>query len=365
MKLMGMKEKSIKSLLSSKKFEKKVLELTQQLLTDSIICIDSHTGGEPTRLVVGGLPEICGDKIIEKTNFFAENFDYIRTTLTAEPRAHKPMHALMLCPPSSDDANFGLIISCALGYLDMCGHGLIGAVTSVLEAGIVHSTEPETKLIVETPAGDIEVFARISQSKVDSVVFRNQPAFVFERDLKVRIDSLGKFNVDVSYGGNWYVVVDAKKTGIEMNVKNLNKLRKASKLILEAVNDRIRVEHPLSRSVEKISQIVFMGPPKNPKANGMNLITSSELGFDRSPCGTGSSAKMAVLHSRGELNLNEDYVHESCVTGSLFSSRLVEKKKMGLFDAVVPEIEGSAYITGINHIIVDPRDPLRYGFYLE
>ncbi|MFC1803384.1 proline racemase family protein [Thermoproteota archaeon] len=349
----------------SERFEKHSIEQAEKLLAGTIVCIDSHTGGEPTRLVVGGLPPIHGDNIIEKSRYFAKNYDYIRTTLTAEPRAHKAMHALILCPPSSQKADFGLIITCALGYLNMCGHGLIGAVASVLETGIITPKEPETKVIVETPAGNMEVLAQISEGKVECVTFRNQPSFVYKQDLELDVNSFGHFTVDVAYGGNWYVVVNAADVGMELNIENLDGLGQASRLILEAVNARISADHPLLGPAGEIPQLVFMGPPKNPQANGLNLITSEALGFDRSPCGTGSSAKMAVLYARGELPLNQDYIHESATTGSLFRGRLVEKTKLGKIEAVVPEIAGSAYITAIKHIVIDPRDPLKYGFTIE
>lgn len=348
-------------------FEERAIGLTQKLLRarDSIVCIDSHTGGEPTRLVVGGLPLIKGDNITEKSNFFAENYDYLRTTLTAEPRGRKAMHAFVLCPSSTDEADFGVIIMCALGYLGMCGHGLIGTVASVIEAGIVEAVEPITQVAVETPSGLMKVRAEVSGGKVEGVTFRNQPSFVYKEDLEIEVDKFGKLKVDVAYGGNWYVVVDVEQIGLEISVENLEQFAEVNDLILEAVNASIPAEHPQLGPAGEIPQLVFMGPAKNPEADGMNLITSKALGYDRSPCGTGSSAKMAVLHAKGKLKLNEEYVHESGTTGSLFRSRLVEETKVGSIDAVVPEITGFAYITGINFIVIDPRDSLRHGFYID
>jgi proline racemase len=354
-------------LTSHKTFEARAVKLTQELLhaRDSIVCIDSHTGGEPTRLVVGGLPEIKGDDVTAKSRFFEENYDYLRTTLTAEPRAHKAMHAFALCPPSTDEADFGVIIMCALGYLGMCGHGLIGTVASVIEAGIVEAVEPVTHVVVETPSGLMQVRADVSSGKVEGVTFRNQPSFVYVQDLEIDIAKYGELTVDVAYGGNWYVVVDVEQLGLEINIENLNKLGEANNLILAAVNASVSAEHPKLGPAGEIPQMVFVGPPKNPEANSMNLITSEALGYDRSPCGTGSSAKMAVLHAKGRLKLHEEYVHESGTTGSLFRSRLVEETKLGGINAVVPEITGFAYVSGINYITMDPRDSLRHGFYVE
>ncbi|GAF92745.1 unnamed protein product, partial [marine sediment metagenome] len=283
-----------------------------------------------------------GDDITEKSKFFEENYDYLRTTLTAEPRAHKAVHAFILCPPSTHEADFGVIVACALGYLGMCGHGLIGTVASVIEAGIVEAVEPVTHVTVETPSGLMKVRADVSNGKVEGVTFRNQPSFVYKEDLEIEVDKFGKLKVDVAYGGNWYVVADVEQMGLEISVENLDKFGQANNLILKAVNASIAAEHPELGPAGEIPQMVFVGPSKNPEANSMNLITSEALGYDRSPCGTGSSAKMAVLHAKGKLKLNEEYVHESGTTGSLFGSRLVEETKVGPIDAVVPEITGFA-----------------------
>ncbi|MEE9541668.1 MAG: proline racemase family protein [Candidatus Bipolaricaulota bacterium] len=352
-----------------RRFEERALKLTEQLVRgrESIVCIDSHTGGEPTRLVIGGFPEIKGSNIGEKSQFFERNYDHLRTVLTAEPRGRKAMHALVLCPPSTAEGDFGLIIMCALGYLGMCGHGLIGAVATAIEVGIIEGVEPVTRVVVETPSGEMRVRANVIDGKVENVTFRNQPSFVFKQDLEIEIETYGRLNVDVAYGGNWFAVVDAEQLGVELSNANLDKLGRANNLILNAVNSQISVNHPIlgPGAGETIDQMVFMGPPRNPIADSMNLTTSDALGFDRSPCGTGSSAKMAVLHAKGRLGLNEDYVHESATTGSLFRGRLVKETQVGSIDAVIPEITGSAYLAGVYHTLVDPRDSLKDGFLVS
>ena len=351
--------------VAQKGFQISAPRLPQEWLRDAIVCIDSHTGGEPTRLVVSGIPEISGDSAREKTRFFADSLDHLRTTLTGEPRAHQAMHALVLCPATSNEADFGVIIMCALGYLDMCGHALIGAVTTVLEAGIIKADEPETVVIVETPAGIMRTRAHVVNGKVLSVTFRNQPAFVYKRDLEVCVEPFGNLNVDIAYGGLWYVIVDADQVNISLDISNLDRLSHASRSILKAVNSAVVAEHPILGPAGDLPQLLFTGPPTNPEADGKNFNMSTELGFDRSPCGTGSSARMAVLHAGGVLGLNREYVHESAATGGLFRGRLVEKVKVGSIEAVVPEITGRAHITGVNHIITDPDDPLRHGFYVS
>jgi proline racemase len=233
---------------------------------------------------------------------------------------------------------------------------------TAIEVGIVDPVEPVTHVVVETPSGEMRVRADVVDGKVEGVTFRNQPSFVLKQDLEIEIETYGRLNVDVAYGGNWFAVVDAEQLGIELSKANLDKLGKANNLILKAINKCVSVKHPILGPGGPIGQMLFMGPAKNAQAHSMNLVTSKALGYDSSPCGTGSSAKMAVLYAKDKLRLNEEYVHESCTTGSLFRSRLVEETKVGSIDAVVPEITGSAYITGINYILVDSRDPLKDGF---
>ena len=234
--------------VAEKGYQIRATKLPQEWLRDAIVCIDSHTGGEPTRLVVGGIPEISGDNVREKTRFFADYLDHLRTTLTGEPRAHQAMHALVLCPATSDEADFGVIIMCALGYLDMCGHALIGAVTSVLEAGIIKAAEPETVVTVETPAGIMRTRAHVVNGKVLSVTFRNQPAFVYKQDLEVCVEPFGKLNVDIAYGGLWYVIAKADQVSIALDPSNLDRLSHASRSILKAVNSAILAETPHPRA---------------------------------------------------------------------------------------------------------------------
>lgn len=339
------------------------LTLPSTLIQNAIVCIDSHTAGEPTRLAIRGVPEIPGRDIVEKTGFFRDNLDYLRSTLTGEPRGHAPMHAAILTPSKSSGVDFGLILMSALGYLDMCGHALVGAVACAVELRLVKAEEPLTRLTIETGAGNINVIAGVSGGRVQSVTFRNQPSFVYRADLVVEVDTLGALTVDIAYGGLWYVIVERNQLGLEIELGNLVELRRISSLILEEVNRNISVRHPEAGESEKVSQLLFTGPPANPRANGMNLVTSKELGFDRSPCGTGSCAKMSLLFDRGDITLGEEYIHES-VIGTLFHGRLVEKTQVGSVNAVIPEITASAHVTGLNYILIDPHDPLRHGFYL-
>lgn len=351
--------------VTNKNFPGRTIEIPAELLEGAITCVDSHTGGEPTRLVIGGMPVIEGDTIREKNQYFKDNCDYLRTTLTGEPRAHAAMHAAIYLPPSTPEADFGLLFTCALGTIDMCGHALIGSVASGIESGVIPAQEPVTKLTIETPAGIMKISARVSGGKVETVTFRNQPSFAYKHNVELEVETLGKLNVDIAYGGNWYAIVDTKQLDFEISVENLPKFSDATRRILAAVNATIEAKHPNRDEAENIPQLLFMADPTNAAANGKNLVTSVELGFDRSPCGTGSSAKMGLLYSRGDLKLNEDYIHESGIVGTTFSSRLVEAQRVGEFDAAVPEITGTAYITAVKQIIIDPRDPLKHGFYTQ
>ena len=351
--------------VTNKNFPGLKIKIPAQLLEETITCVDSHTGGEPTRLVIGGMPLVKGNTIREKKQYFTEHYDHLRTTLTGEPRAHAAMHAAIYLPPCTEETDFGLLFTCALGNIDMCGHALIGSVVSGIEAGVIIAEEPETKLIIETPAGIMKVTVHISKGKVENVTFRNQPSFAYKCNLELDVVNLTRLKVDIAFGGNWYVIVDSSQVGIDICVENLPKFAEATKNILATVNSEVEAKHPDRDKAEKIKQLLFMAAPTNPAANGKNLVTSLELGFDRSPCGTGSCAKMSLLYARGELNLNEKYVHESGIVGTMFSSQLVEAQKVGEFDAVVPEITGTAYITSVNQIIIDPRDPLKHGFYIS
>ncbi len=332
----------------------------------SILCIDSHTGGEPTRTVISGLPEIKGNTISEKSGYFKKNLDEYRSLLIMEPRAHKQMHAMIICPPCTPEGDFGLFVVCALGYLGMCGHGLIGAVVSVLEARITKPVEPITELKVETPAGIMSVEAEYKNGKVGGVTFKNSPSFVFAEDVKIDTPSFGSMQVDVAYGGNWYVVVDAEKHDLELNKEKLSIIGEANNEVLLAVNKIVKPLHPELGKLDKlIDQVVFYGPSKRDDADTMNLITSEALGYDRSPCGTGSSAKMAVLHKKGILKTGESYTHESCITGAIFKSRIIEEIQLGSIKGIIPEITGFAYLSSINNIVMDERDELRFGFKVD
>jgi len=329
----------------------------------SILCIDSHTGGEPTRTVVSGLPEIKGTTISEKLDYFKKNLNKYSSLFIMEPRAHKQMHATIVCPPCTPEGDFGLVIVCALGYLGMCGHGLIGAVVSVLEAGIIKPVEPITELKVETPSGIMSVEAEYKNGKVGGVTFKNSPSFVFAEDVKIDTPSFGRMQVDVAYGGNWYVVINAEKHDLELNKDKLSIIGEANNEILSAINKIVVPLHPELGKLDKpIDQVVFYGPPKREDADTMNLISSEALGYDRSPCGTGSSAKMAVLHKKGILKTGEPYTHESCITGAVFKSRVLEEVQLGSIKGIIPEITGFAYLSSINNIVMDERDELRFGF---
>ena len=337
------------------------LQLPADWIKDAILCIDSHTAGEPTRVALAGVPVAPGRNVREKAAFLGENADHIRRTLTGEPRGHAATHAVVPVEPTSADADLGLIFMSPMGFHHMCGHALIGAVTTLLEVGVLESTEPVTDLLLETGAGMIEVRARVSEGRVMDVTFRNRPAFLYE-SLDVSVDSIGQIPVAVAYGGLWYVIVHADRVGLGLELENLDELRRVSLLIRSAVNECLVVRHPHLGTADRIPQLLFMGDAVDSQADGRNLVTSSELGFDRSPCGTGSCAKMALLYAVGELGLHEDYVHESIV-GGLFRGRLVEEVTVGSLQAVIPEITGSAFVTSIHQVVVDPRDPLGHGFF--
>ncbi len=331
--------------------------------SNAIFCVDSHTAGEPTRVVMGGLPSIPGSTLADKTKYFSSHLDHFRRTLTGEPRGHAPVHSAVVLQSTLPEADFSLIIMSALGYSAMCGHLLIGTVTSLLEMGNYPMKEPCTELAVETLAGLMRIKAEIESGRVKNVTFQNQPSYAAMRDLYLKTGSYGNIWVDISYGGMWYVIVDVDQIGLQIELENVTALKHAGTFIRNAVNNHLNQLPDKTGLPEHIPQLLFTGKPKQKQADGRNFVTSRELGFDRSPCGTGSCAKMALLYARGELGIEQPYLHESIVD-TTFTGRIVAETHNGCVSTVIPEITGSAFITGIYQILIDPMDPLKHGFFV-
>ena len=301
---------------------------------------------------------------MEKMTHLKENMDWIRTSLMFEPRGHDIMSGVILTEPTHAEADIGVIFIETTGYLPMCGHDTIGVCTALVETGMVEVEQPVTHIVLDTPAGLTRVRVDVENGKAKGVTFRNIPSFVLAEDAEVDVPGFGKLIMDVAYGGNVYAILPADAVGLEIRPENARKVIDIGRRIKAAVNAQVTIRHPEKDFINECTHVEFYGKPTSPEAHLKNTVFFAESGIDRSPCGTGTSAKLAVMHTKGELKLNQEYVHESII-GSIFKARIVEETRVGPFSAIVPEVTGSAHIMGINQLFIDPDDPHGKGFLLS
>lgn len=330
----------------------------------TIQAIDSHTAGEATRIVVGGIPNIKGNTMPEKKQYLEDHLDHIRTAIMLEPRGHNDMFGSVMTQPCDPDADFGIIFMDGGGYLNMCGHGSIGAMTVAVETGVVPMEEPVTKVVMEAPAGIIKGDVKVENGKVQSVSIFNVPAFLYKKDQEVELPGVGKVKFDISFGGSFFAIVHASQLGLKIEPKNAAKLTDMAMELRDIINRDIEIQHPTLEHIKTVDLVEIWDEPTNEKATYKNVVIFGQGQVDRSPCGTGTSAKLATLHARGELKEGEKFVYES-ILGTLFEGEIVGTTKVGEFDAVLPKITGSAYMTGFNNFLIDEDDPVKYGFILK
>ena len=325
--------------------------------------VDSHTEGMPTRVITGGLGPLPGDSMQERRLYFERHLDDLRLLLMREPRGHSAMSGAFLQPATRPDADWGVLFVEVSGCLPMCGHGTIGVATVLVETGMVEVTEPETRIRLDTPAGLVEVAVAVSGGRAERVTLRNVPAFVSALDAEVEVDALGgPVRYDMAYGGNFYALVPAASIGLDPVPANSAELIARGLAIAEAINASAEPVHPLDAAIRGCKHVVFHAPGED-GANARNATAIHPGWLDRSPCGTGTSARMAALHARGELALGQEFVNESII-GSRFTGRLVDEVSLGTTPAVVPEVSGRAWITGMAQYLLDPTDPFPAGFAL-
>jgi len=329
----------------------------------SIFAIDSHTMGEPTRVVIAGIPSIPGNSMMEKKIYLEKELDYVRKLLMLEPRGHSGMFGSTLTQPVNPSADLGVVFMDTGGYLNMCGHGVIGTVTVALEMGFISMKKPITEVILDTPAGLVKTQAKISHDRVEEVTFQGVPSFVFKSGHKVLLPEVGEISVDIVFGGNFFGIVSAKDLGIKVGRENISRLIYLGMRLREELNKSIKVIHPENKYINSIDLIEIYDLPTDSEADLKNCVIFGEGQVDRSPCGTGTCAKLAVLYNAGKIKLNENFTHES-ILGTIFIGRVISETKVGDFSAIIPEITGSAYITGVQQFVVDENDPLKYGFIL-
>ncbi|MCY4371180.1 MAG: proline racemase family protein [bacterium] len=325
--------------------------------------IDSHTGGEPTRVVTDGFPALEGDTLREMEADFLANHADVARMLVGEPRGHAPLHAVVPLPPMHPEADLSILILSALGSLTMCGHALIGTVTSLVEMFRIQPVEPVTRLVVETLSGLVVADAHVEGTKVRSVTFQGVPSWVALTGVKVEVDGRS-IVVDIVFGGLWFALVRIEQVGLPISVESVPNLVALSHRIRSEVNGALRSRADLPPGTpDRVDQLLYVGPPSSPGVDGQNLATSTGLGFDRSPCGTGSCARMAWHFARGELGVGEAFVHES-VLNTTFTGTVKAETAISGRSAIIPTITGSAYLTGFNQLVLDQGDPLGEGIFI-
>lgn len=333
-------------------------------LIKSVHTIDSHTAGESTRVVVGGIPKIAGKSMPEKKEWLEEHMDYLRTALMLEPRGHNDMFGAILTEPTLEDADYGIIFMDGGGYLNMCGHGTIGAMTVAVETGIVEVTEPITKVVQEAPAGIIRGEVLVENSKAKTVSFQNVPSFLYKRDQELELPGYGKIKFEISFGGSFFAIVKAEQVGLSIIPENAEKLKELGIILRELINKEIPVQHPSLPHIHTVDLVEWWSETETKGATLRNCVVFGQGQVDRSPCGTGTSAKMATLFAKGELKIGEEFYYES-ILGTIFKGEILGTTKVGEYEAVIPRISGSAYITAFNHFVIEEEDPLKYGFVLK
>lgn len=334
--------------------------LNKERFEAAFTVVDSHTVGEFTRIVLSGFPELEGDTMMERKNFLVNHCDNYRTALMLEPRGHHDMFGAIITEPISEEADLGVIFMDTGGYLNMCGHGTIGTATVAVETGLVPVTEPYTEVVLEAPAGIIRTKVKVENGKAVEVTLTNVPAFLYKDNLTVEVDGV-TIPYCISFGGSFFALVDAAKLGYNIGPSAVPELQKLGMKMLEKINNEVKVQHP-TLDINTVDLVEFYGPTPNPeKADMRNVVIFGEAQADRSPCGTGTSAKLATLYAWNEIKIGEEFRYES-FTGSVFRGVIKEEASIGDYNAVIPQITGSAYITGMGTYVIDPTDPLKYGF---
>ena len=325
-------------------------------------CIDAHTCGNPVRLVAEGGPRLEGGTMLDRRAHFLREYDWVRTSLMFEPRGHALMSGSILYPPTREDCDIGVLFIETSGCLPMCGHGTIGTVTIAVERGLVTPRNPG-RLALDTPAGKVEITYQAVGGKVRSVRLVNVPAWLHSRGLSVACPELGvDLRVDVAFGGNFYAIIEPQAGYEDLDALSAQELLSLSPRLRARLNERYRFEHPEDARIQGLSHVLWTGRPRKPDSHGRNAVFYGDQAIDRSPCGTGTSARMAQLAARGELDVGDAYVHESII-GSQFTGRVEARTSVGDIPAIIPSIEGWARIYGENTITVDPDDdPFWEGF---
>jgi len=329
-----------------------------------ITAIDAHTAGEPLRIFTCGYPRLQGETILAKRRYAMETLDYLRTATLWEPRGHADMYGCIITEPVTDDGDFGVIFTHNEGYSSMCGHGIIAVTKVGLETGIINKGGEDGVIKIDTPAGRVTAFPIWEDGRVTEVSFFNVPSFVYALDRVVTVPGLGEVNYDIAFGGAFYAFVKADSVEVDLTASGFRRLIELGVSIKQAVMKSLVIEHPFDKDLGFLYGVIFIGKAHRPGHHSRNVCVFADGEVDRSPTGTGVSARTALHIARKELGLKEPFTVES-ILGTCFTGEAVEKTKYGPYEAVIPKITGSAYISGINTLLIDPEDPLRNGFILR
>lgn len=335
---------------------------------NQIVTVDLHVGGEAIRLVIDGMPRIPGETINEKRLYIQEHLDHVRLLLTREPRGHRDMFGGIITEPVSEGARFGIVFMDARRYPYMCGHGMIGAITAFIELDRFEAGHDQGIIQVDTPSGIVRAGARVREKetggvRAESVSIEMESAFAFLLDEALEVPGLGRIPVDVAFAGGFFVMVPVDRTGLALEPENVPDLVRHGMAVIDAANQQLRVRHPVLSYINTVDVVEFYDPDGHGQGRGKNLVVLGEGHADRSPCGTGTSAKMALLHRRGELSPGRTFVNQG-ILGTSFEGRIVRETTVGDLPAIVPEIRGTAFVTGLHRFVLTPDDPFPKGFLI-
>ncbi len=326
----------------------------------TFFCIDGHTCGNPVRLVAGGAPDLSGRNMSEKRQDFLDHHDWIRTALMFEPRGHDMMSGAFLYPPMSADANLSILFIETSGCLPMCGHGTIGALTLGIQHGLIE-LPPENTLLIDTPAGLVTARVDHDGQRVSAVRLDNVASYLAEQDIVIDCPGLGELVLDIAYGGNFYAIIDPQKNFAGLQQMSAAEVLHYSPLVRRQLEQSVCPVHPLDDSIRGVSHVMWTGATLDQSNQARNAVFYGDKAIDRSPCGTGTSARMAQWHARGRLGAGEAFRHESII-GSVFHARIEATTTLASHDAILPSFSGWARMTGLNTLFVDQQDPYWNGF---
>lgn len=332
------------------------------MIKETFECIDAHTCGNPVRVIKSGAPKLLGKNMSEKRQHFIKEYDWIRKGLMFEPRGHDMMSGSFIYPPHDPENDFAILFIETSGCLPMCGHGTIGTITIAIEEGLITPKTPG-RIKMEAPAGLVEIEYQQTGSKVDWVKLTNVKSYLAAKDLSIHCPDLGELKFDVAYGGNFYAIVDPQKNYSGLENFTASEIIRNSQYLRQKINEKYpdHFIHPENETIRDVSHMLWTGKTIDPKSSGRNAVFYGDKAIDRSPCGTGTSARMAQLYTKGKLRAGEDFIHESFI-GSKFIGRIEKETNLGALPAIVPSIQGWAKVYGYNEITIDEEDPYAFGF---